>query len=318
MTSLIAGTGKYQYEVIHDWGEVPPEIKYGNTHGVVTDSEGYIYIFHTVHASSPSKDAMVIFDPQGKFVRSWGQEFAGGAHGLHINQEDNQEFLYLCDIKRSLVVKTTLSGEEILRLGYPEESPHYHLDNQGKPSTKYVPTNVAVAPNGDIYVADGYGSSFINQYNRKGQFIRTFGGHGSQSGQLACPHGLIIDKRGDQTVLMVADRGNNRIQNFTLEGKHLNYIEGTHLPCHFDEYQGLIVAPDLGARVTLLDHNNHVINHLGEDSSGTWRELRLENREKFPLGKFVCPHGACFDQEGNIFVVEWVEIGRITKLKKLS
>ena len=90
------------------------------------------------------------------------------------------------------------------------------------------------------------------------------------------------------------------------------------MPCHFDEYQGLIVAPDLGARVTLLDHNNHVINHLGEDSSGTWRELRLENREKFPLGKFVCPHGACFDQEGNIFVVEWVEIGRITKLKKLS
>ena len=87
MTSLIAGTGKYQYEVIHDWGEVPPEIKYGNTHGVVTDSEGYIYIFHTVHASSPSKDAMVIFDPQGKFVRSWGQEFAGGAHGLHINRK---------------------------------------------------------------------------------------------------------------------------------------------------------------------------------------------------------------------------------------
>ena len=318
MASLVAGVGKYQYEVIHDWGEVPSEIKYGNTHGVVEDSQGYIYVFHTVYATSPRKDAMVVFDPDGKFVRSWGQDFAGGAHGLHINHEDNQQFLYLCDIKRSLVVKTTLSGEEVLRLGYPNESPQYHLDNKGKPSTKYVPTNVAVATNGDIYVADGYGSSFINQYNSKGEFIRTFGGYGSQSGQLACPHGLIVDKRGDQVVLMVADRGNNRIQNFTLKGEPLNYVEGTHLPCHFDEYQGLIVAPDLGARVTLLDQNNHVINHLGEDPSGTWRELRLENREKFPLGKFVCPHGACFDHEGNIFVVEWVEIGRITKLRKLS
>jgi hypothetical protein len=314
----ILGEGDHKYEVTHDWGELPANIRYGNTHGVCEDSRGHIYIHHTVHSTSELADSMVVFDHKGKFVKSWGKEFKGGAHGLHIRREGNQEFLYLCDTQRAIVTKRTLNGEEVFTLGYPNESEQYKPGADGKP-IKYSPTNVAIAPNGDIYVGDGYGSSYINQYNSKGEYIRTFGGTGKEAGQLSCPHGLTVDTRGAQPVLLVADRTNRRLQRFTLDGKHIDFVNGVNLPCHFHAFKnGIMVMPDLGARVTLLDRENRVITHLGEDKSETWRQLRKEPRDKFIAGKFVCPHGACFDHAGNIYVVEWVEVGRVSKLRRVS
>src|ERR1700676_2959940 len=73
----IVGSGEFQYEVIHDWGELPAGLKYGNTHGVCEDSRGHIYVHHTVHDTSESHDSMVVFDHKGKFVKSWGKEFQG-------------------------------------------------------------------------------------------------------------------------------------------------------------------------------------------------------------------------------------------------
>src|SRR5918912_2999290 len=85
------GTGDHTYEVTHDWGQLPGDIQYGNTHGVCEDSQGRIYIHHTVLATSEKPDTMVIFDGDGKFVKSWGKEFKGGAHGLTIHREGTNE-----------------------------------------------------------------------------------------------------------------------------------------------------------------------------------------------------------------------------------
>ncbi|MEO7651010.1 MAG: hypothetical protein ABIZ80_11125 [Bryobacteraceae bacterium] len=324
----IMGSGEHIYEAIHDWGETPARIAYGNTHGVVEDSQGHVYIAHTVHAGSQSQDTLLVFDEKGKFIRSWGGEFKGGAHGLHIRKEGRDEFLYLVDTGKgrgssidpahTWMVKMTLRGEEVFRIGYPRESAAYKLDKDGKPATKFSPTNIAIAPNGDIYVADGYGSSYINQYDAKGRYIRTFGGEGAAPGQLNRPHGLIIDTRGAAPILLVADRTNKRLQTFSLDGRHLGFHDGVNLPCHFHERKGVVLIPDLAARVTLLDRNNRVILHLGEDTSGNWQEVRKQSRAHFTPGKFVSPHGACFDHDGNIFVAEWVEVGRITKLRKVA
>jgi hypothetical protein len=313
----VLGSGEHTYEAIHDWGELPRQIQYGNTHGVVEDSQGNIYIHHTVNAASESSDSMVVFDADGKFVKSWGKEFRGGAHGLYIRKEASTEFLYLCDTQRGVVVKATLDGEHVWSIGYPEQSEAYSPGADGK-RPKYSPTNLAVAPNGDIYVGDGYGSSYINQYNSKAEYLRTFGGKGKEPGKVDCPHGIVLDPRGDPT-LMVADRANNRIQRFDLDGRHIDFIDGTKLPCNFDYFRnGDVVVPDLGARVTLLDKENNVILHLGDDSASKWSDTRKLSREHFTPGKFVCPHGACFDHGGNIFVVEWVEVGRVTKLRRVD
>src|SRR5437763_886034 len=112
-TLPVMGEGTHTYEVIHDWGELPAGIKYGNTHGVVEDSQGHIYVHHTVHATSEIPDSMVVYDEKGKFIKSWGKEFKGGAHGLHIAKEGSTEFLYLCDTARGVVVKATLAGETV-------------------------------------------------------------------------------------------------------------------------------------------------------------------------------------------------------------
>ena len=315
----ILGSGEQQYEAIHDWGELPRTVKYGNTHGVCEDSQGNIYVHHTVNAGSDSADTMVVFDHDGRFVRSWGRQFKGGAHGLMLRKEGSEEFLYLCDYEHGIVSKRTLKGEEVFTLGYPAESDAYKPTQAGA-VLPYRPTNIAIAPNGDIYVGDGYGSSFINQYNAKAEFIRSFGGSGKGEDQLDCPHGLWVDTRGDGPVLVVADRGNSRLHRFTLEGKHVDFILGTtKMPCNFHERNGNVVIPDLLSKVVVLDRRNNVIVSLGEGeySKQDWDTVRNQGRGTFTPGRFVCPHGACFDHEGNIFVVEWVEAGRVTKLRRI-
>ena len=314
----IVGADNHVYEVFHNWGDVPHSIRYGNTHGVCVDSQGYIYVLHTATENSQCHDTVVVFDEVGRYVRSWGPEFIGGAHGLHIHWEGSEEFLYLCDTNRSVIVKSTLRGEQVWSIGYPYQSSAYNADGNGN-RIKYSPTNIATAANGDIYVSDGYGSSYVNQYNRNGEYISTFGGFGEAAGKLNCPHGIIVDMRdNDSQILTIADRGNKRIQRFTLEGKHIDFVTGTNMPCHFSYYKnGDMVVPDLGARVTLMDRDNKVIIHLGDDSTSDWRKMRTEPPDKFTPGKFIAPHSACFDHFGNIFVVEWVEVGRVTKLRKV-
>lgn len=316
----VLGEGDHQYEAIHDWGTLPDTIRFGNTHGVCEDSRGHLYIHHTVHATSESADTMVVFDQDGRFVRSWGRQYRGGAHGLSIRKEGSEEFLYLCDFQHGIVTKRTLKGEEVFTLGYPAESPAYQFKNGL--AVSYKPTNVAIAPSGDIYVGDGYGSSYINQYNQKAEFVRTFGGLGKGAGQLDCPHGLWVDTRAETPVLVVADRSNARLQRFTLDGKHIDFILGTtKMPCHFHERNGEVVIPDLWSKVVVLDHDNNVVATLGNGEYSTqqeWRRARELARTTFLPGKFLCPHGACFGHDGNIFVVEWVEVGRVTKLRKVD
>jgi hypothetical protein len=325
----VLGSGAFTYEAIHDWGTLPATLKWGNTHGVVEDSQGNIYVHHTVHQTSESADSMVVFDAKGKFIRSWGKEFRGVAHGLHIRKEGRDEFLYLTvnatnprltpqPELQAVVVKATPKGEIVWKIQGPPAGDAYKPGPDGA-AKRYNPTNVAIAPNGDVYVGDGYGSYFVNQYNAKGEFIRTFGGKGSDPGQLNEPHGIWVDTRGTAPVLVVADRRNNRLQRFTMDGVHVDFVPGFRLPCHFHEHAGTVVIPDLHGRVTLIDKTNKVIEHLGDSNAENWNSpLRTQPREAFIPGQFICPHGACFDHTGNIFVVEWVEVGRVTKLRKVA
>ncbi len=312
---IVVGDGAHRYEVLHDWGVLPNSIAYGNCHGVCEDSQGRIYIKHTVHSSSQSKDAMVVFDADGKFMKSWGAEYglAGGAHGLHINKEGSQEYLYLCDQAKGIVYKTDLDGKLVYKLGCPMESGLY--ENPGE----YHATNVATAPSGDLYVADGYGKSWIHRYNAKGEYQNSFGGPGNQRGQLSCPHGLWLDTRevarGGTPRLAVADRANHRIQYFSLDGRHTGFVTNEmKLPCHFHQRGDDLLVPDLDARVTILDKDNKPITVLCDGGS---QSLRGEPRERFIPGKFITPHSAIWDHAGNIFVVEWVEVGRVTKMRRV-
>lgn len=329
----VIGEGDYKYEALHDWGALPSHIKWGNTHNVVEDAQGHIYVHHTVHASSESADSVVVFDKNGKFVRSWGKEYCSAAHGLWLHKEGKEEFLYLTVNASSsrmtrpptlpaTIVKTTLKGEIVYKIEGPPDIAAYRPATAGTPPTAplYNPTNLAIAPNGDVYVADGYGSYYINRYDKNGKYLSTFGGRGADPGQMREPHGIWIDTRSGTPIVTAADRRNNRLQRFTLDGAHIDFVTGFRLPCHFHERNGLVVIADLQGRVTLMDKQNRLVAHLGDagPASPPNPPRATTDRASFVPGQFIHPHGASFDHEGNIFVAEWVEIGRLTKLRKVA
>lgn len=306
----ILGSGEHTYECIHDWLTPPDGLLWGDTHGLAQDSQGRIFVAHTVNANSSKAHAVVVFERDGKFLTAWGDEFRGGAHGLDLRRERDGEFLYHCDTQRRIVVKTDLDGRSVWQAEYPKESGVYEAKE------KYCPTNIAFLPDGDILVGDGYGSSYIHRYTAEGKFVRTIIRPGKDKGQVACPHGLWADARDGAPKLAVADRANRRIQYFTLDGEHIGFVtDGIRMPCHFKTRGDLLLVPDLESVVTILDKDNKVVVHLGD---GHPSALRGEPREKFIPGKFIHPHTAIWLDSGDILVAEWVPIGRVTWLRRVS
>jgi hypothetical protein len=405
----VIGEGEYMYEVHHDWAmeNLPADIKYGNTHSISRDSHGLIYVHHTVHETSKSPNAVVVFDPKGKFVTSWGPQFRGGAHGMHIQMEGKTEYIYFCDDKHGFISKKTLKGEDVWTLAYPQQSPVYFKGlgakgPGGAAGLNYRPTNIAINPaNLDFWVGDGYGAYYMFHYKQASStsypvLVNTFGGPpppapgGAVTGAIAGPagagaakgggggarggpgaakggdaaltpppgagaakggdaqakggpgaakggggggraarppapldsmnnpHGNWIDTRDPKNpVLLVADRGNQRIVRYTLDDKPIDLVEGTGQFCHFNQRGDLLMVPDLGSKVHIVK-GNKVVATFGGPPQGTAAVSRTtENRSDFRPGEFVAPHGGTFDADGNIYIGEWVEIGRVTKLKKV-
>lgn len=308
---MVLGEGDHKYECIHDWLVPPDDIQWGDTQGVCQDSKGNIYITHTVNPTSKSNHAIVVFDKNGKFLTSWGDRFVKGGHGIDIRKEGDKEYLYHCDTAHRQVVKTTLTGEVLWEKGTPQE-PGVYSDK-----ARFVPTNVAFAPNGDFYIADGYGSHWIHQYNQKGDWIRTFGGPGKEPGKFQTPHGIWLDTRHkDEPLLVITDRANSRLQYFTLDGKFVSIVtDGMRKPCYFSIRGDRMIVADLASTVTVLDQDNKVVTQLG-DGAGL-PDLRGHPRSEFIPGKFIHPHAAKYLHNGDILVVEYVPIGRVTLLRRM-
>ncbi|MDA0659132.1 MAG: hypothetical protein O2931_06450 [Planctomycetota bacterium] len=329
---LIVGTGEHQYEVNHHWAPLPSEFTWQTSHNVAVDRSENLYVIHQGLKDQPTHPSIFVFDSNGKYLRSFGQQFQGGGHGLEIREEGGEEFLYVAAYQEvKLIAKLTLTGETVWQQGPPMESGVYAADEKGpdrkvvRASDRFQPTNFAFLPNGEFYLADGYGSFYIHRYDKDGKWLSCFGGPSTpakEDGKFNTPHGISIDNRGESPTILVVDRANARLQWFDLQEKHLRTQDGFLLPANADVYQDLLLIPDLQARVTLLDGKNQVVAQLGEDPA--WRAKVLDGfkvrqqPDQWLDGKFVHPHDACFDAHGNIFLAEWVGTGRITKMRKVS
>ena len=322
-TKMIIGSGSHQYEVDHNWAKLPEGKTFGYTHGVVEDKDGRIII------SNQSKDAIAIFDADGNFIKSWGESYEGGAHGLTIHAEGDVEYLYLANTGQGEVVKTTLDGEVVFTISTPDLPEIYGED---KP---FSPTETAIGPDGSIYVADGYGQSFVHRYDKEGKYVSSFGGKGSADGELDSPHGITIDSRGETPVIQISNRANIRIDNFTLDGKFIETViksPDVRFPCTSVVFKDEVYIPDLFARVSVFDKDNKLITHLGDYVEGaeltSWDDFgnKYEDLTGYPNiphdkrqdGKFSSPHGLLVDRQSNIFVAEWIDDGRVTKLTRVK
>lgn len=326
----VIGTGEHKYQCIHNWGELPDDYAWQTTHNVTVDSQGLVYITH--QGMGKLMDTVLVFDPKGKFVRSFGKEWHGGGHGIEIRKEGSDEFLYLSNTwtPNLKLVKTTLKGEIVWKQGRPECKEYEPKDNPKDPKKKieqgYNPTNICFTADGGFIVGDGYGSNYMLIFDKDAKLVKVFGGGGNKLGQLATPHGQWVDNRNkEKPVLLVCDRANARISRFTLDGTPIDATESGKVvlfPAHAKIRGDVLLLPDLHARVSLFDKENQPIVHLGDDVE--WRKKVLNGfkirklPKEWEAGKFVHPHDACFDKDGNIFVVEWVEPGRVTLLKKMA
>lgn len=334
----IVGVGDHQYRVDHQWAKLPDQYQWQTTHNVAVDSQGQVYVIHEGHRDKPEHPSVFVFDSDGNYLRSFGSQFQGGGHGLDIRQEEGEDFLYVCAYQRQRsIAKLNVEGEQLWRQGAPMDSGHYaagedQFPRQGDDNPwgrdRFLPTNIAFHPDGGFYLADGYGAYRVHYYNPQAEWVSTFGtpsGEKQRDGSFNLPHGIWIDDRDPkQRKIVVADRVNARLQWFTMLGEHLQTVDGFLLPANVDVHGDLLLAPDLVGRVSLLDGNNQVIAHLGDDSeriqtdqkeSGSFRIRGDESL--WQAGKFIHPHDACFDAEGNIYVAEWVKTGRVTKLTKV-
>jgi hypothetical protein len=195
---------------------------------------------------------------------------------------------------------------------YPKASGIYAKE------AEFNPTAVAVAPNGELFVADGYGKSWVHQFDRDGNWVRAFGGPGSEPGKLNCPHGLWLDRRGKEPVLLVADRENHRLQRFDLQGRFLSVVAvELRRPCGMHEAGGELVIADLAGRVTLLDRDDRLLAHLGDNPDPKLRAQNGVPRERWRDGEFISPHSARVAQDGDLYVMDWLALGRVTRLRRV-
>jgi hypothetical protein len=328
---VVLGDGENKYEVLHNWPQLPSQFSWQTTHNVAIDKAGNLYVIHEGHKEKTDHPAIFVFDEDGKYVRSFGKEFQGGGHGIEVHEENGEEFLYVTGYQAlKKFAKLSLTGETIWVRHAPMASGLYAENEDTKPTgawgrDRFMPTNIAFCPSGEgFYLADGYGAYVIHMYDAEANYQSTIGkpGPGTADGQLDTPHGVWIDQRpGREPMVVVADRKNDRLQWFTLEGEHRETLDGFILPANVDTYGELMLVPELGARMTLLDGKNQVLARFGDDAA--WREVVMKREarqhpENCPAGKFLHPHDACFDARGNIFVAEWVATGRVTKMRKVS
>jgi len=295
-----------KYEVKEDWEKLPKGYSHRDAVGVSVDSKDRVYL---IARGDPQ---VMVYERDGTFVRSWGKDvFTARTHGITIGPDD---LVYTVDDGDHTVRKFTPEGKQIMMIGTPGVASDTGYDIKkgldsivrgGPPFNR--PTNVAVAPNGDLYVTDGYGNARVHQFTAEGKLIRSWGEPGIDPGQFNLPHDIWVTKDGK---VMVADRENDRIQFFSLEGKYLDQWTHVQRPTGlFIDRDGLIYVSSLWWRVGQKSYTNGPIRHdlpghvTVLDQQGNIL-LRWISADRCAPGNFIAPHRLCVDSHGDLYVGE--------------
>ncbi|MBI4184143.1 MAG: peptidase [Proteobacteria bacterium] len=264
---ITVALGPRRYRLTRGWGRLPKGLRLGQMSKVAADSKGNVYVFQRIDPP------VVVFDRNGDYLRSWGQGMIADGHGIFIAPDDR---VWLVDRGGHQVMVFDPEGRLLFTVGDRQrprlQAPFNH------------PTDVAVAPNGDFYVSDGYANSMVHWFSADGTLRRSWGGPGSGPGKFTTPHGIWVLADGR---VLVGDRENNRIQIFDPEGGYLTEWRDLYKPMDvFADRDGIVYVADQIPRTTALTADGTVVGRC------------------MPVPKEG--HGIRGDAEGNIYVAETV------------
>jgi sugar lactone lactonase YvrE len=262
------------YKVVPGWGQLAAPLKWGEVPNVAIDPKGTVFVF------TRTEPPVVELNAAGKVLKTWGQGMFVWPHGIRFDREGN---LWITDGRAAdgngqMVYKLSSDGSKVLMtLGTKGVS------GEGPNEFNGV-TDVAIAPNGDIFVSDGHVNSRIVKFTKNGKFIKTWGKKGTGPGEFNLPHSIAFDSRGR---LLVADRSNKRIQLFDQDGKFLEEWK------QFGEASGIFIMPDDTLYVTDWQEKKAIF--IGSAKDGSIKET---------IQGLTLAEGLTVDREGDIYAAE--------------
>ena len=305
--AVLTGNGEWTYEVVRGWGSLPSGTSFGGTHGAIAqDNGGNIYV------STQSATGILVYNRDGILIRTIANAYPE-VHSMVHAEEHGEEFFYATVQKGTpaenwLFIKMKTDGTVVQKITAPPEA-GFKAPNEWR-LTAAVP-----APDGSIFIANGYGDSRIFRFDKNGNYKGTFAKKGSGDGQLDCSHGLNLDVRYNQPLLLVCDRENRRLCHFDLDGKYVRTVT-QHLrrPCQVSFHGSCALVSELEGRATVLDEDNAPVAFLGDNpQKPQWANYDVDPSD-VKAGVFSAAHGCFIDSDANIFVSDWNHTGRVTKL----
>ncbi len=290
MTAIL-GTGDFKYRVEPGWLKLPEDWYLKDVGGVATDAQDRVFVFN--RGGHP----MAVFDREGNLQGSWGEDLFERPHAVHLTPDGT---IWCTDEGKNCVRHCTLDGEVLFTLGTPGPGAE---EFSGQPFCR--PTQTALTPDGDILVADGYGNARVHKFSAGGTHKLSWGGFGTDPGEFNIVHNIACDADG---YVYIADRENYRIQVFDTDGTFVTQwnnlfrpcgllMHGTREPIFFVGELGPFLAvnrrfPNIGPRITILDHKGRLLGRLGAPHAGT------------EDGAFIAPHTLAIDSRGDLYLGE--------------
>jgi len=287
------GASTRVYEQLESWEKLPEGWVLGQT-AIVTDSQDRVYLFNR------GEHPLIVLDREGNFLNSWGEGQLPAAHGMFIDGDDN---LYMPVKNSHVVLKYNPDGNLLMTLGeWDKPSDSGWSGNVNDPAVRAAgpfnrPSDVALDPNGDLYISDGYGNSRVHKFSADGKLQFSWGEPGKTGpGEFHVPHGVWVHTDGR---VFVADRENNRIQIFSPEGEYLDQWTGLARPCdiYIDEDEVLYV-PELDGFMSILSIDGDIIATWGSPLDAGWGNGA---------------HAVWVDSHGDLYVNQNVEGHRLVK-----
>lgn len=303
------GSGAMTFDTVPGWGlDSEGKSVIGPCHGsVVIDTAGNIY--------TSANNGVTVFSPDGQVLRRFLGDDYSNIHDMKIRNEDAVDYIYGARNNNAEGFKFNAeTGAIVLKLPFPKES--------GLELVKFSPTAIAVAPNGDIFLSDGYASNHIFKFDKQGKYLKYFGKKGNELKEFNTAHGMVMDERYDPPRLLICDRNHQpkgRLLHYSLDGEFIEeVVTGLGMPTSAAIHGDFVSVPDLHGRLVILSKNNTIIAVLGNNPDAKKGASYNVPQDQWVEGVFSGTHGSYWDKDGNLYVQDWNVAGRLMKLVRVK